>query len=74
MKIYEHESDRFVVGGMEALEREPDGSYRRPRTPGGQGAAGGGGGPEAELRNEANPDDETVGIQAFRGFSGDDGT
>ncbi len=74
MKHYEHESDRYVPGGMESLEREPDGSYRRPPTPGGQGAAGVGGGPEAELRNEANPDDETVGIQAFRGVSGDDGT
>ena len=74
MKRYEHESDRYVPGGMEALEREPDGSYRRAQRPGGQGGAGGGGRPEAGLRNEPDSDGVTGGIHAFRGISGDDGT
>ncbi len=46
MKHYEHESDRYVVGGMEALDRNPDGSYPRPGESGGSPAAG--------LRNEAD--------------------
>ncbi len=65
MKVYEHESDRYVPGGMEALEREPDGSYRRPE--------GSGGRPEAGLRKEPDSQQGSVGIHAFRGISGDDG-
>ncbi len=80
MKVYEHESDRYLVGGMETLERNPDGSYPKPGNsgrpvgPGGQGGAAGGGRPEAGLRKEPNSDEGSGGIHAFRGISGDDET
>ncbi|MBW7998565.1 MAG: hypothetical protein FVQ81_18725 [Candidatus Glassbacteria bacterium] len=74
MAQYEHESDRYVPGGMEALDRNPDGSYPKPQRPGGQGGAGGGGRAEAGLRNEPDSGGESVGIHAFRGIPGDDGT
>jgi hypothetical protein len=50
MKHYEHESDRYVPGGMESLDREPDGSYRQPEGQGGRGGSAS----EQGLRNEAN--------------------
>ena len=57
--LVEHESDRYVPGGMENLGREPDGSYRRTGPPGGAGAGGGAGmetraRKESDLRNKAD--------------------